>query len=52
LETECVFRGKSDSDSDLIRTVIPIQFGQAIRSKSDSDSDLNSDTFSVARNRV
>lgn len=50
--TGCVFRAKSDSDSNLIRTLIPIQFGQAIRFKPDSDSDLISDTFLVARNRV
>src|ERR1043165_2173720 len=43
---ECVFRANSDSDSNLIRTLIPIHFGQRFRSKSDSDSDLNSDTFS------
>src|SRR5260221_14327972 len=42
----CVFRANSDSDSNLIRTLIPIHFGQRFRSKSDSDSDLNSDTFS------
>jgi len=42
----CVFRANSDSDSNSIRTLIPIHFGQRFRSKSDSDSDLNSDTFS------
>ena len=42
----CVFRAKSDSDSNLIRTLNPIHFGQGFRSKSDTDSDLNSDTFS------
>src|SRR5439155_27302094 len=48
----CVLRGKSDSDSNSFRTLIPIQIGHRFRGKSDSDSDLNSDSFPGSRNGV
>ena len=49
---DCVLRGKSDSDSNSFRTVMPMEIGHRFRGKSDSDSDLKSDSFPGSRNGV